>query len=105
MQAAGISWTFGRASGGPAISGCCWPAGVSARADDPERQVLGSESRIAVIPNDESACQQSALMSVIHEAAVGLQRPTVLKMHVTDRTSPRSQSKIGQCTLREKVGQ
>src|SRR3546814_5476110 len=45
IQAAGISWTFGRARGGPALSCCCWPAGVSARADDPERQVLGSESR------------------------------------------------------------
>jgi hypothetical protein len=30
---------------------------MTAMSDDPERQVSGSESRKAVIPNDESACQ------------------------------------------------
>src|SRR3546814_19664243 len=74
IQAAGISWTFGRARGGPAISCCCWPAGVSARADDPERQVLGSESRLAVIPTAGTACQNSALWSVFHEPQGGLSR-------------------------------
>lgn len=52
--------------------------------DDRERLLSGAQVWIADVPDGGRACQLRALISVIHETAVDLQKLPVVGMTVTD---------------------